>query len=440
MDYRQALEYVEGYTDYEKLPVPHALGSYDLRRVEDLLSRLGRPQLGISSVHIGGTNGKGSTAAMVASALAVSGYRTGLYSSPHLKTIRERFRVNGLPITEDEFAQTLDKIKPELEVVNQEAKYGEITTFELLTALAFCYFSLKKVDFQVLEVGMGGKYDATNVIIPEVTIITSISLDHMDVLGDSLAEIAREKAGIIKENNTLVLSPQAEEVLLVIEEACLAKQAALLKVGRDITWRDCGYDGNKQNMIVSGSLGVYELSIPLLGKYQLENAATAVAALEVLSARGFHINSDDIRSGVEQVSWAGRLHILGHSPVVIADGAHNPDAARKLKDSLRAFFSYEKSTLIIGVSTDKDVPGLVSELSDACNRVIVTCSNHPRAMKPEELAAEFNGGGVYPERSSSVAEAISIAMSISGHNDIVCVAGSLFVVAEAIEVMETLRG
>ncbi len=225
MDYHQTLDYIDSYTDYEKIPMPHDPAFYDLRRVELLLSRLGSPQLGAKTVHIAGTKGKGSTAAMVASALTTAGYTTGLYTSPHLTTLRERFRVDGEMIAEGELVSVVERLKPEAEAINEEAVYGELTTFELLTALAFAFFALKGVDFQVLEVGLGGKYDATNIILPEVCVITSISLDHTDVLGDSLTEIATEKAGIIKPGVVVVLSPQADEVVRVIEEVCLRQGA-----------------------------------------------------------------------------------------------------------------------------------------------------------------------------------------------------------------------
>ncbi|NOQ18160.1 MAG: bifunctional folylpolyglutamate synthase/dihydrofolate synthase, partial [Dehalococcoidales bacterium] len=374
MDYQQALDYIDSYTDYEKIPMPHALAYYDLRRVEELLARLGNPHLGARSVHIGGTNGKGSTAAMVASALTVSGYQTGLYSSPHLNTIRERFRVDGVLITEEEFTSIVKGLKPEVQRVNQEGAYGELTTFELLTAVAFTYFKLKGIDFQVLEVGMGGKFDATNVIQPEVSVITSISLDHMEVLGDSLAKIAKEKAGIIKPNGTVVLSPQSDEVVSVIAAVCRDQKVELVMVGKDITWQGLGFDGKKQMLRVKGRLDSYELAIPLLGRYQLENAATAVAALEVLSAKGFSLSRDSITSGLAETSWAGRFQILNRQPLLVVDGAHNPDAARRLKQSLKEYFDFKQSILVMGASADKDVAGVVSELAPAFDRVIVTRS------------------------------------------------------------------
>jgi dihydrofolate synthase/folylpolyglutamate synthase len=439
MNYEQALDYIFSYTDYEKVPMPHALGSYDLRRVMELLSRLGNPHLKARSVHIAGTNGKGSTAAMIASVLANSGYDTGLYTSPHLSTIRERFQVNGRLITEAEFTDIVAKLKPKVSLINQRATYGELTTFELLTALAFTYFSRKEVDFQVLEVGLGGKFDATNVIQPEVCVITAISLDHTEVLGSSVAEIAAEKAGIIKPQSTVVLSPQTEEVIPVIEETCRERGARLIMVGRDVTWRSLGTSANQQSLEVHGirskgeTRSIYKISVPLLGQFQLENAATAVAALEVLALKGFQISRGSITGGLAQVSWPGRLQVLRRSPLLIVDGAHNPDAARKLKQSLAEYFNFKRAILVMGTSGDKDTAGVVSELIPFFSEVIVTQSHHPRAMAADQLKAVFKGYGVAAQLAETVPEALSLAVSQSGTQDLICVAGSLFVVAEAIE-------
>jgi len=433
MDYQQALDYINSYTDYEKVAMPHAPAFYDLRRVEELLARLGNPHREARSVHIGGTNGKGSTAAMVASVLTASGYTTGLYTSPHLNTIRERFRVDGALITEEEFTSVVARLKPEVERVNEEATYGELTTFELLTALAFAYFKLKGVYFQVLEVGMGGKFDATNVIQPEVCVITSISLDHTEVLGNSLAEIATEKAGIIKPNSVVVLSPQTDEVVRVIEEACLKQRVGLVRVGRDISWQSLSFDDKQQLLKVKGRLDSYKLSIPLLGYYQAENAATAVATLEVLAAKGVNISRDSITSGLAQVRWAGRLQILSRHPLLVVDGAHNPDSARKLRQSLAKYFHFNQATLIMGASSDKNVDGVVSELAPLFDKVIVTRSRHPRAMEPSQLIAAFRRRGIEARLVEVVPEALSLALSMTGAQDLICVTGSLFVVAEAIK-------
>lgn len=431
--YQQALDYLYSFIDYETMHLPRSAVNYDLRRVEELLFRLGNPHLAAKSVHIAGTKGKGSVAAMVAAALTASGYTTGLYTSPHLNELRERIRVNGELITEEELMALVEKLKPEVEVVNEKATYGQLTTFELLTALGFAHFKLKGVDFQVVEVGLGGRLDATNVIQPEVCIITSISLDHTDVLGNSLAEIAGEKAGIIKPGSMVVMSPQPDEVAQVIEKTCLNCDARLVRVGSDVVWQSLGFDSERQLLQVRGKLGSYELSIPLLGGYQLGNAATAVAALEVLAGKGFKISRDSIISGLARVSWPGRFQILSHHPLLVVDGAHNPDSARKLKQSLVQYFAFDRAILVIGVSSDKDVAGIISELVSLFDKVIVTRSRHPRAVSLEQLIAAFRRCGVEVQAVEAVSEALSLALSMAGARDLVCVTGSLFVVGEAIE-------
>ncbi len=440
MDYKQTLDYIDSYTDYEKMPMPHDPAFYDLRRVEELLARLGNPHLGARSVHIGGTKGKGSTAAMMASALTVSGYTTGLYTSPHLNTLRERFRVDGELITEGELVSVVKRLRPEVEAVNQKATYGELTTFELLTALAFTYFKLRGVDFQVLEVGLGGKYDATNIIKqPEIAVITSISFDHTEVLGNTLTEIATEKAGIIKPGCVVVLSSQPDEVVRVIEGVCHHQGAELVRVGRDVIWQSRGFDEKRQSLEVKGRLDSYKLSIPLLGQYQLGNAATAVAALEVLVARGFHVSRDSIIDGLARANWAGRFQILGRDPLLVVDGAHNPDSARRLRESLAQYFDFDRAILVIGISFDKDVDGIISELVPLFDKVIVTRSRHPRAMALEKLIAAFSRHGVEAQAAENIPEALALARGLAGARDLICVTGSLFVVAETIEQTNILR-
>ena len=280
---------------------------------------------------------------------------------------------------------------------------------------------------------MGGKFDATNIITPEVCIITSISFDHTEVLGNSLAEIAAEKAGIIKSGSIVVTSPQPDEVCRVIEETCFNCGVELVRVGSDVTWQSLGFDSNRQLLRVRGRLGSYELSIPLLGDYQLVNAATAVTALEVLAGRGFNISRDNIISGLGQVSWPGRFQILSHYPLLIVDGAHNPDGARKLRQSLEQHFKFDRAILVIGASSDKDIVGVVSELAPLFDKVIITRSCHPRAMAPPPIVAEFRRHGVEAQVAETVSEALSLALALAGENDLVCVTGSLFVVAETIE-------
>jgi dihydrofolate synthase/folylpolyglutamate synthase len=253
------------------------------------------------------------------------------------------------------------------------------------------------------------------------------------VLGNSLPEVAGEKAGIIKSGSIVVTSPQPDEVARVIEETCLNRGAELVRVGSDVTWQSLDFDSDRQSLQVKGRLNSYKLSIPLLGQYQLENAAVAVAALEVLVERGFKISKDSIVNGLAKVSWPGRLQILSRQPLLVVDGAHNPASAQKLKQSLEEYFDFDRAILVIGVSCDKDIAGIVSELAPLFNKVVVTRSRHPRAMAPLLIVAEFARHGTEVEVAEDVSTALTLALGMAKARDLVCVAGSLFVVGEAIE-------
>ncbi|MFC2056093.1 bifunctional folylpolyglutamate synthase/dihydrofolate synthase [Chloroflexota bacterium] len=431
--YQQALDYIYSFIDYERDPRPRDAAHYDLRRMDELLARLGNPHLKARTVHIAGSKGKGSVATMIASALTASGYTTGLYTSPHLHVFNERIRVDDKLISDEELVALVEKLKPEVEIVNEKATYGRLTTFELITALGFAYFKLKGVDFQVIEVGLGGRLDATNVIQPEVCVITAISFDHTEVLGNTLTAIATEKAGIIKPGSIMVTSPQVEEANQVFEQTCLNHKAKWIRVGRDITWQSLGFDSSQQSLLVKGRLGSYELSIPLLGQHQLENASTAVAALEVLTEKGFRISEDSIIKGMAQVIWPGRLQVLSHRPLLVVDGAHNLDSARKLKQSLKQYFDFNQAILVIGVSSDKDLAGIISELVPLFDEVIATHSIHPRAMATAPIVAELSRHGVESQATDDISSALPLALTLAGEKDIICVTGSLFVVAGAIE-------
>jgi len=435
VDYSAALKYILSFTDYEKLPsFLYSAANFDLRRMEELMGRLGNPHLTSRSIHVAGTKGKGSTAAMIASALSAAGYKTGLYTSPHLHSFRERISIDGHSIAEEQFSTLVRRLKPEVEAVNRSGTYGQLTTFEILTALAFTYFMECGVDFQVLEVGLGGRLDATNVVKAEIAVITSISMDHAEILGDSLAKIAREKAGIIKPGAMVVSSPQQREAEGVIKEVCLKMGAALIVVGKDVTWNKLTSDLNGQSFEVKGRARRYDLSIPLLGDHQLENAATAVAALEVLA-----IEADDIARGLAQAHWPGRLEILRREPLFLVDGAHNTDSARRLREAIEAYFDFDRLILILGASSDKDIAGMVAELASLSSLVIVTRSRHPRALEPYSLVEELKRRRVRVEVVESVAPAVEHALSIAGPKDLICATGSLFVAAEAREYLKGIN-
>ena len=448
--YQQTLDYIYGFVNYETMPETRDAAHFDLRRMAELLDALGNPQMEAKSVHIAGTKGKGSTAAMVASVLTAAGFNTGLYTSPHLNDLRERIQIDGRLISESELINLVRRLKSRMEAVDRAATYGKLTTFEVLTVLAFSYFAEKKADFQVLEVGLGGRLDATNVIIPEVSVITAISLDHTEVLGKTLSAIAAEKAGIIKPGIPVIISPQTREVMAVIEETARKNQSPTLKVGSDVTWQALEYDLTGQRFAVNGLLDRYELGIPLLGMHQMENAAAAVTALEVLIKKGYVISRDSIVTGLAGVRWPGRFEIISRDPFIVVDGAHNRESARLLGESLERYFSltekgqsagedhlrFNRNVLVMGASFDKDVDGIISELGPLFDRFIVTGSHHPRAMSPELLRDKFTEHRLKAEVSAGIPEALSLATGES--DNLICVTGSLFVVGEAMA--EVRRG
>jgi len=434
MNYPAAVEFILGRTDYERWPGYAYAHRFDLRRMDDLLHRLGDPHLSARSVHIAGSKGKGSTAAMIAAALRTAGHRTGLYTSPHLLTLRERINVDGKPILKRELADVVARLRPHAEEMDRDRTYGELTTFELLTVAAFLHFQQEGVEFQVLETGLGGRLDATNVVTPEVCVITSISLDHREVLGDTVAKIAAEKAGIIKPGIPVVSSPQAEEAATVIRETCLQRGARLITVGSDISWQGTSSNLSQQSLEVKGMRGFYRLNIPLLGAYQLQNAATAVATLETLD-----VPKESIEAGLARTYWPGRLQIIRRRPMFVVDGAHSSYSARKLKEALEQHFHFDQLILIIGTSADKDVSGIVAELVPLADSVIVTRSRHPRATIPEALAGEFARQGLRAEVAEGVAQAVTKAQAKAGKRDLICATGSLFLVGEVIENVKGLR-
>jgi len=433
VDYQAALDYILSFADYERMPRSALV--FDLRRIEVLLEKLGNPHQAARSIHVAGTKGKGSTAAMIASILTQADYRTGLYTSPHLLSIKERIQIDGSPIAENAFARLVEMMRPEVEIVNDSGGFGELTTFELLTALAFAYFKERQADYQVLETGLGGRLDATNVVKPEVCVITAISFDHTDVLGDTLPQIATEKAGIIKPTSIVISSPQYPEAMEVIVRVCRERGVRLVRAGSDVTWQRKAFSLEGQAFQVNGLTGEYELNLPLLGEHQLENAATAVAAAEVLVERGAKVSPKNIADGLAQVHWPGRLQILRREPWVIVDGAHNADSVRRLVKALRQYFDFERAILIFGASSDKNIAGMVAELASFPDTVIVTQSRHPRAIAPDKLVSEFAKWEIIPEVAENVASAVELALAQAKPTDLICATGSLFIVAEVMEYM-----
>jgi dihydrofolate synthase/folylpolyglutamate synthase len=439
--YQEALDYLYSFIDYSLTRnFRYTADKFNLGRMFDLLDRLGNPQRLYPIIHVAGTKGKGSTAAMMASALQYSGYRTGFYTSPHLSDFTERIQVNGVNIPHADVVYLVNEIKPHVKAV------PFLTTFELMTALSFMYFERQNVNAAVVEVGLGGRLDATNVVEPLITVITSLSLDHMNVLGDTLAKIATEKAGIIKKGVPIVLSPQKEEARIVIERIAAERDAPLTQVGRDYLFSPWSHSLDQQSLLLwsadeqsmvddfieSGGRSTWEplrLSIPLLGYHQVENAATAYATLQVARKKGLKIPEKAIKSGFAEVFWPGRFEVLRQHPPLIIDSAHNQDSALKLRLAIADYLPHYPVILIFGVSEDKDVRGMFSELLPSVKRVITTQSVHPRAMDANEIVELAHQFGKQAQAIVPVEDALATALEIAGDESAVVATGSLFIAA-----------
>ena len=442
LDYAEALRRASSLVDFERSKSSPDHSAFHLERMGALMERLGRPHLGIPTLHVAGTNGKGSTAAMLTSVLAAGGYRTGLYTSPSLHSPTERIRVGLEPVTRQVFADLVGEAWPAVEWVGEHAGYGGVSYFELLTAMAFLHFDQIEAGFQVIEVGLGGRLDATNVVAPAVCVITSISLDHVRTLGGTLAEIAGEKAGIIKPGVPVVVAPQAADAMAVIMRVAEERGSPAVQVGRDVTWQRLDGGSAGQAFEVSDALGGQRLWMPLLGEHQIENASAAVAALHVLAERGYELSRDAVSSGFRAVKWPARLQVLrAEGPLVVADGAHNQDGMQRTVQALREAFHFRKVFVVFGVLGGHDAGQMLDELKILSPVILAASSREPRARPSAEVAKEAIGLGLeVAHTSESVGEATSRAIELAGKDDLVLGAGSLSVAAEVIEEMQGVRG
>ena len=431
--YNQSLDYLYSFVDYSlKHASELAKADFNLDRMAALLAELGNPQDAYPVIHVAGTKGKGSTSALCASALKAAGCRTGLYTSPHLQDYTERIQVDGEPISHAELVELVDSVKPAV------AKVPYITTFEITTAIGFLAFARRNVGAAVVEVGLGGRLDATNVITPDVAVITSLSYDHMLVLGDTLAKIAGEKAGIIKPGRPVVSSSQKEEALGVIARICEDQSAPLTLVGRDILYAPISHSLEGQVLrIQGGDRRPIEVSLPLLGAYQLENAATAYAALK---ASKFQLSDEDIRKGFASVRWRGRFELARREPPVIFDSAHNQDSFEKLTAALDDYLPGRPVYLIFGASEDKLILDMFNAIKHRIKKVILTKADHPRALEPESIQKLADQVGLKSEIITPVESAFSHALDLSAKDgSIVLSAGSMFVTAEVMTAWDKLN-
>jgi dihydrofolate synthase/folylpolyglutamate synthase len=436
LDYQATLEYLYSLTDYEK----ERLGHYDsttldLSRVQRTLARLGNPHQRYRAVHVAGTKGKGSVAAMCASALRSAGLRTGLYTSPHLHTFCERIQVDGELIPRQALVELLRDCRPAFDAE------PELTTFEAITSLAFLYFQRRQLDVAVVEVGLGGRLDATNVITPQVAVITSLSYDHTYWLGHTLAEIAWEKAGIVKPGVPTVCAPQSDEALEVVQQVCAERESPLTLVGRDWTWQLNGPLLEGQSFDLRHAPGTSDLdgpyTIPLLGRHQIHNAVATIAALDGMRRAGVSLQPRHIRQGLAGVRWPGRFEVLRREPPLVMDCAHNGDSMARLVTALGAWFPARRWTFVLGISKDKDLPAILRALSPWTERLLATRSRHARAMPPAQLAELASEVLPHVRQVEDVSAALALALEGGGP---VCVTGSIFVVAEALEAWALCTG
>lgn len=442
--YVEALKYIHGLNVFGT-----KLG---LQNIFKLLEILGSPQDGMKIIHVAGTNGKGSTCSMIDSVLRAAGFNVGLYTSPFLEVFNERIRVNGVNIDDEDLSRITLEVKRAAEFMIDK-KLGSPTEFEVVTAIGFVYFKEQNVDFLVLEVGMGGRLDATNVAKPLVSVITPISYDHQQYLGDTLADIAREKCGIIKAGIPVVTAPQEPEAMKVIENTCLERNSELFKVSGDIeTGGDLIYEIKKDDFesrlfdLTSKSKKYMGLEVSLLGTHQVDNAATAVGAIEALGLSGNHIAPKAVQTGLKEAKWLGRLEVLHNDPVVLIDGAHNIAGVKSLRAALERYFSDKHKVLVLGILGDKDFAGMLKELVPLADTIVTTSPENPRALSAAELAEAITKifpktiincddikrgaceGKISLYKKQNIDEAVKFACTLAKNDEMVVFAGSLYMI------------
>ena len=422
MTYQQAMEYID-----EVYKLGTMLG---LNRVELLMEELGNPQETMKTIHVAGTNGKGSTAAMLTNVLRQQGYRVGMYTSPHLQRYNERYLVNGVEISDEDFGTLMGEVKAACDKMVAKG-LGQPTIFEVVTALGFLYFAKEQVDYLVLEVGMGGRSDATNVIHhPVLSVITSISLDHMEFLGDTLSKIAYEKGGIIKEGCPVVLYTQGQEVYDTICAIAEEKHSKLYFVEeegihplhQDI--RGTAFDIFNEYVSYCG------LRIGLLGEYQLHNAATVLLAIHALRENGVEISEDAVRKGLSTTKWSGRMEVVEENPTVLLDGAHNIDGIHMLAESLKLYFADKDITLLVGILGDKEYEKMMDVLLPLAKKVVLTEPNNSRKWDVDTLTETISHYTAEIHREKDIAKAYDLAKSITAKDQVLCCAGSLYLIGE----------
>jgi dihydrofolate synthase / folylpolyglutamate synthase len=453
MNYQEALAYIYSLSDYERGAPYTRNREENLARELRLLELLGNPQDCYTCTLIAGTKGKGSTAAFIERVLRQAGLRTGLYTQPDLHTFRERMRVNGLLISEDEVAALLPEVRATAEGMRERHEFGPLNTYQVATALTFLYFCRQHIQHAVLEVGLGGRLDATNVTHPLVSVITSISYDHMEVLGDTLTKIATEKAGIIKPNGIVVTSAQSPEALLAIAAVCQRQHARLVRIGAagakdpaqseveagilpalSYRYRMEKRSQQNQHFTVETPERLYTgLEITLAGQHQLENATAALATLEMLRQQGIAWDEQVLREGLGNTRWPARIDVVGQNPTIIVDGAHNADSMEKLIQALRASFTMHRLIVVLSLMRDKDLAGVARALAGV-DVVVLTRVQNPRAATIEQMQAAFAEYAPHVELHTADNSNLALdkAVILSAAKDLICATGSLYLAGEAL--------
>ena len=483
--YHETLQFLYTAIDYEKLiSYQYNSSTFSLDRMVKMLDYVGNPHQAFPTIHITGTKGKGSTSIMMSTVLEQAGLRTGLFTSPHLLDLRERIRINHEMISEGEFVAIATELWPYIQRLRETDRTASPTFFETLTAMAMLYFKQKRVDMAVLEVGLGGRLDSTNVVIPRVSVITNIGLDHTAILGNTLASIAYEKAGIIKQGVPVVSAVDKAEALSVIEKTCREKGAKLYLLGRDI-WIEkaqgidesaisqrnlcqpmqTGSQGNLKDGNTEGgkmiNTGVphapfsilpkrgllctiktwrhtYDnVILPLIGMHQAKNCALVLGVMEILKEQGqISVSDEIIRKAMSRIQCPARVELVGRNPFIILDYAHTVDSMRSLKNALLENFTFKKLILILGFSQDKDLDNILKEIVPAGNSIIVTRSTNPRAAPPEDLSHRIEK--LYnrqPRIADNAQDAVTLAREIASPDDLICITGSAYVAGEAFQAL-----
>ena len=431
--YGKSLRFLASLADFERLRiVRYNSQNFDLDRMRSLLKRLGNPQDQFKSVHIAGTKGKGSTCAMIASMLQACGYKVGLYTSPHLTDVRERIQINGEMIPQADFARIVKVAEPMVERMKPRPTY-----FDVLTAVSFKYFAEQQVDIAVIETGLGGRLDSTNVVKPEVTAITSISKDHMAQLGSTLAKIAEEKGGIFKAGVPAISVQQDPEADVVLKRVAEKNGTHLEVTGQTIEFsyrfESSRMQGPHNRVCLTTSNSKFEhLAVPLLGEHQAINCGLALSVIDRLKTRGFAINDSKAMEGLAKTSVPGRMEMLSQQPRVVADGAHNAASLDAMLRAIGQHIPYDSMVIIFGCCADKDVPGMLERIAGGADKVIFTRVNNIRSADPSELAARYvEQYGKMAQVAPTLEEAMAIAQRAVTKEDLICITGSFYLVGDA---------